>query len=152
MGQFWHTELSNLFILNLVNFFVCDSSLVSQQTAIKPQETLYIVKQGGLVIQPCEIENRRDATVIWQFSKTRIPETLTIGTLYYRRDLRIRVIANETLQTEQSWHLEIRKVKLEDEGYYMCKVSAKPESLKRVVYLRVQVEMTIDPVDPIISK
>jgi hypothetical protein len=36
-----------------------------------------------------------------------------------------------------------RKVKLEDEGYYLCKVMAENESLKRVVYVRVIVDLTL---------
>ena len=37
----------------------------------------YTVKVGDTVVIPCIIENRKQATVIWQYSKSRIPETLT---------------------------------------------------------------------------
>ena len=78
-------------------------------------------------------------------------KTLAIGYFYFRKDFRIRVIANSTSEKEQSWNLEIRRVKLEDEGYYLCKVMTETESLKRVVYLRVEVDMSITPLNPIVK-
>jgi hypothetical protein len=116
-------------------------------TAIRPQDTHYTVKVGDTLTIPCVIEHRKHATVIWQYSKNKIPETLTIGYFYYRKDYRIRVIANTSVEAEQSWNLEIRKVKLEDEGYYLCKVMAEPESLKRVVFLRVEVDLRMHSVN-----
>jgi hypothetical protein len=116
-------------------------------TLIRPMDTQYTVKVGETLTIPCVIENRKHATVIWQYSKNKIPETLTIGYFYYRKDYRIRVIANTTHEPEQSWNLEIRKVKLEDEGYYLCKVMAEPESLKRVVYLRVEVDLRMHSIN-----
>jgi hypothetical protein len=116
-------------------------------TLIRNQETHYTVKVGETLTVPCVIENRKHATVIWQYSKNKIPETLTIGYFYYRKDYRIRVIANTSSEQEQSWNLEIRKVKLEDEGYYLCKVMAEPESLKRVVYLKVEVDLRMHSVN-----
>jgi hypothetical protein len=44
------------------------------QTAIKPQNNFYTSKIGDTLIIPCEIENRKQATVIWQYSKSKIPE------------------------------------------------------------------------------
>ena len=120
------------------------TSSVGQQlqiTTIREQPIHYTVKLGETLTIPCQIENRKQATVIWQYSKNKIPETLTIGYFYYRKDYRIRVIANTSQEAEQSWNLEIRKVKLEDEGYYLCKVMAESGSLKRVVYLRVEVDL-----------
>jgi hypothetical protein len=98
---------------------------------------------------PCIILNRRQATVIWQYSKSRIPETLTVGYFYYRKDYRIRVITNATYEPEQSWNLEIRKVRLDDEGYYLCKVMAEPQSLKQVVYVKVNVDLRVVPHNPL---
>lgn len=103
------------------------------------------------MVIPCEIENRKQATVIWQYSRSRIPETLAIGYFYFRKDFRIRVIANSSNEKDQSWNLEIRRVRLEDEGYYLCKVMTESESLKRVVYLKVEIEMNIIPVNPIVD-
>ena len=80
-----------------------------------------------------------------------LKKTLAIGYFYFRKDFRIRVIANSTNEKEQSWNLEIRRVKLEDEGYYLCKVMTETESLKRVVYLRVEVDMTISPLNPTVK-
>lgn len=122
----------------------------SSNTLIRSQRTHYTVRVGDTLVIPCEIENRRQATVIWQYSKSRIPETLTVGYFYYRKDFRIRVIANTTQDKEQSWNLEIRKVRLEDEGYYLCKVMAE-ESLKRVVYLRVEIDLKLYPMNPIVN-
>jgi hypothetical protein len=116
-------------------------------TLISPQDTQYTVRVGETLTIPCVIENRKHATVIWQYSKNKIPETLTIGYFYYRKDYRIRVIANTSQEAEQSWNLEIRKVKLEDEGYYLCKVMAEPESLKRVVYLKVEVDLRMHSIN-----
>lgn len=122
------------------------------ETSIKSQPTVYLVKLGDTVKLPCEIVNRRQATVIWQFSsKNRIPETLTIGNFYYRKDFRIRVLKNTSVEREQSWDLEIRKINLSDEGYYYCKVMAEPESLKREILLKVQVDMAIEPLNPIVG-
>ena len=124
----------------------------SEPTYIKPQRTEYTVKVGETLIMPCEIKNlKSSATVIWQYSIKKIPETLTVGFFYYRKDYRIRVITNITDDTEQSWNLEIRKAKLEDEGYYYCKVMAQPESLKRTIYLKVEVNMSIHPINPMVS-
>lgn len=91
-------------------------------TAIRDQNTFYRVKVNETIELPCVIENRRDANVIWQYSKSRIPETLSVGYFYYRKDYRIRVIVNGTNERVQAWNLEIRKVRLDDEGYYLCKV------------------------------
>lgn len=140
----------------LVILSYCKCDLVingndSGATLIKSQKTHYIVKVGETLVIPCEIENRKQATVIWQYSKSRIPETLTVGYFYYRKDFRIRVIANTTIEKEQSWNLEIRKVRLEDEGYYLCKVMAEPESLKRVIYLKVEVNLNVYPMNPIVN-
>lgn len=121
------------------------------QTSIKQQNNFYTTKVGDTLVIPCEIENRKQATVIWQYSKSRIPETLAIGYFYFRKDFRIRVIANATTEKEQSWNLEIRRVRLEDEGYYLCKVMTESESLKRVVYLRVEVDMSISPINPVVN-
>ena len=132
-----------LAFLIIISVFECHDITgepVPLLTSIKIQPMLYTVKLGETVNLPCEIENRRTSTVIWQFSKGRIPETLTIGTFYYRKDLRIRVITNTTYESDQSWNLEIRKVKLEDEGYYLCKVMSEPDSLKRTLFLKVEVE------------
>ena len=115
-------------------------------TKLVPQ---YTVRLGETILIPCIILNRKQATVIWQYSKSRIPETLTVGYFYYRKDYRIRVIANATQESEQAWNLEIRKVKLEDEGYYLCKVMAEPQSLKQVVYVRVNVDLKVLPQDPL---
>jgi hypothetical protein len=119
------------------------------KTSIKQQNTLFNAKVGQSITIPCEIENRKQATVIWQYSKSRIPETLTIGYFNYRKDLRIRVKTNSTNEKFQSWSLEIRKLKIEDEGYYLCKVMAENESLKRVIYLRIEVDMTLQITSPI---
>lgn len=127
--------------------YVTDSAL----TSIKQQATRYTVKYGETVLIPCVIENRKQANVIWQYSKSKIPETLTVGYFYYRKDYRIRVIANTTIEKEESWNLEIRKVRFEDEGYYLCKVMAEPQSLKRVVYLKVEVDLKIEPINPVVS-
>jgi hypothetical protein len=91
-------------------------------TAIRDQNTFYRVKVNETIELPCVIENRRGANVLWQYSKSRIPETLSIGYFYYRKDYRIRVIVNATDERVQAWNLEIRKVRLDDEGYYLCKV------------------------------
>jgi hypothetical protein len=128
-----------------------NSNIDAQNTSIRSQKLHYTVRVGETLVIPCEIENRRQATVIWQYSKSRIPETLTVGYFYYRKDFRIRVIANTTTEREQSWNLEIRKVRLDDEGYYLCKVMAEPESLKRVVYLRVEVDLKLYPANPIVN-
>jgi len=96
--------------------------------------------------------NRRTSTVIWQYSKSRIPETLTIGYFYYRKDLRIRVVTNTTYESDQSWNLEIRKVKLEDEGYYLCKVMSEPDSQKRTIFLKVEVDLKLTPANPVVCK
>lgn len=45
----------------------------------------------------------------------------------------------------------MRRVKLEDEGYYLCKVMTETESLKRVVYVRVEVEMNLTPLNPTVN-
>jgi hypothetical protein len=128
--------------------YVTDSSAI---TAIREQDTLYKVKYNETIELPCIIENRKNANVIWQYSKSRIPETLSIGYFYYRKDYRIRVIANVTNEKEQPWNLEIRKVRFEDEGYYLCKVMAEPESLKRAVYLKVEVDLKLVPDNPIVA-
>jgi hypothetical protein len=44
------------------------------QTAIKQQNNFYTAKTGDTLVIPCEIENRKQATVIWQYSKSKIPE------------------------------------------------------------------------------
>lgn len=149
-----HSNLLYLIYLVICSYptvYKCDlvySTDDSATTSIKQQSTQYTVKVGETLVIPCLIENRKQATVIWQFSKSRIPETLTVGYFYYRKDFRIRVIANTTSEKEQSWNLEIRKVRIEDEGYYSCKVMAEPESLKRVVHLKVEVDLKISPVNP----
>lgn len=112
-------------------------------TAIREQNAYYRVKFNETVELPCVIENRRDASVIWQYSKSRIPETLSIGYFYYRKDFRIRVVVNSSDEHVQSWNLQIRKLRLEDEGYYLCKVTAEPETLKRAIYLKVEVDMNM---------
>ncbi len=123
----------------------------NDSTSIKQQHTYYSVKLGDTLVIPCEITNRKQATVIWQYSKSRIPETLTVGYFYYRKDFRIRLITNSTSDSEETWNLEIRKVKLEDEGYYLCKVMATPNSLKRVVYLKVDVDLRMQVLNPIFN-
>lgn len=133
----------------LMRTFVASNSELITTTSIKQQNTYYTVKYGDTVLIPCVIENRKHANVIWQYSKSRIPETLTVGYFYYRKDYRIRVIANTSAEREQAWNLEIRKVKFEDEGYYLCKVMAEPESLKRVVYLKVEIDLKLEPTNPI---
>ena len=75
-----------------------------------------------------------------------------MGYFYYRKDYRIRVIANATHEAEQAWNLEIRKVKLDDEGFYLCKVMAEPQSLKQVVYLKVNVDLKLTPMNPLSIK
>jgi len=143
-----------VYLIQLI--FVCFTKTAGQPmpllTSIKEQPTLYTVKVGATVNLPCEIENRRTSTVIWQFSKSRIPETLTIGYFYYRKDFRIRVVTNTTYESDQSWNLEIRKVKLDDEGYYLCKVMSEPDSLKRTLFLKVEVDLTLTPVNPVVCK
>ncbi len=121
------------------------------KTQIKQDTTHYNVKIGETVNLPCEIENRKDATVIWQFSKSRIPETLTVGFLQYRQDYRIRIVTNLTLDKLQTWDLEIRKIRIDDEGYYICRVMAEPESVKRTIYLKVEVDMSLTKKEAIIN-
>ncbi len=113
------------------------------KTRIKQEKTQYTVKLGDTAYLPCEIENRRESTVMWQFTRSRIPETLTVGFLQYRQDYRMRIVTNLTVDQVQTWDLEIRKVRLDDEGYYICRVMADPESLKRSVHLKVEVEVTL---------
>jgi hypothetical protein len=132
--------------------FKCDYNLDRfNPTIIKEQPTIYTVKVGENVLMPCEIENPKHYNVIWQYSISKIPETLTIGNFYYRKDLRIRVIVNQTSEESQSWNLEIRKVRYEDEGNYLCKVMAESGTLLRTIYLRVEVEMSIEPMNPEVS-
>lgn len=119
------------------------SSYIDQPTVIREQNTYYRVKFNETVELPCVIEHRRQASVIWQYSKLRIPETLSIGYLYIRQDYRIRVVVNASDEREQSWNLRIRKVRLEDEGFYLCKVTAEHETLKRAIYLKVDVDLSI---------
>lgn len=87
-----------------------NTKLSPDATRIKQQETVYRVKVGDTVNLPCVVIKKRNAAVIWQYSKNKIPETLTIGIIYYRKDYRIRLLANTSNEDEQSWNLEIRKV------------------------------------------
>ncbi|RNA40479.1 kin of IRRE 2 [Brachionus plicatilis] len=128
-----------------------DFRIELSDTAIKTGPSSYIVKVGDTVTIPCHIENLKKANVIWQYSKSRIPETLTVGIFNYRKDLRIRVIVNSSEEKEQSWDLEIRRVRLDDEGYYLCKVMAEPESLKRAVYLRVEADLDLSMANRVVN-
>lgn len=121
------------------------------ETVIKQGPTSYTAKIGDTVTIPCHIENLKKANVIWQYSKSRIPETLTVGIFNYRKDLRIRVMVNSSEEKEQSWDLEIRRVRLDDEGYYLCKVMAEPESLKRAVYLKVDANLQLNVANRIVN-
>ena len=40
-------------------------------------------------------------------------------------------------------------MKLEDEGYYLCKVMAEPQSLKQVIFLKVNVDLRVTPHNPL---
>lgn len=128
-----------------------DFRIELSETAIKPAPNYYTVKIGDTVTIPCQIENLKKANVIWQYSKSRIPETLTVGMFNYRKDLRIRVMVNASEEREQSWDLEIRRVRLDDEGYYLCKVMAEPESLKRAVYLKVEADLQLNVVNRVVN-
>jgi hypothetical protein len=85
---------------------------------------------------------------MWQYIENRLPTTLTVGHYQYKTDYRIRLVTNVTTDDFQKWDLEIRKTKLEDEGTYVCRVTNNGISLRRVIYLKVEIKMTIDPVNP----
>ena len=125
----------------------------SLRTVITRQEVHFKVRIGDTVRLPCKIENRKGATVLWQFSKGNLPETLTIGILQYRPDYRIRVITNSTNESNddtESWDLEIRKIRYQDEGSYTCRVMTNKETLKRVVHLKVEANLSLKPEDEFI--
>ncbi|CAF0702800.1 unnamed protein product [Brachionus calyciflorus] len=145
-------EIAFYITVNLISFLNCQLySIDSVLTRIKEEPTYYTVRLGETVTIPCTIENRKSANVIWQLSKTKIPETLTVGIQNYRKDFRVRVISNTTLDREQSWNLEIRKVRFDDEGFYLCKVMAEPESLKRSIYLKVEVDLRLNIINNVIN-
>ena len=128
----------------------CNKIIDFKETKIRPEHTHYVAKFGETIILPCRIENLKQSTVIWQYSKNRLPETLTVGFVQYRTDYRVRLITNVTSEEYQKWDLEIRKIKLEDEGNYVCRVTNNGITLKRLIHLKVEVKMTIDPVNPVV--
>jgi len=122
----------------------------SLRTTIKNQTMHYTARVGDTVVMPCEIENRRDANVLWQFKKGNVPETISVGNVQYRQDYRVRVFRTTPHENSnsESWNLEIRRINHEDEGYYTCRVMTETESLKRVVYLKVKTHLSMSPINP----
>lgn len=162
-----------LLFMMLIEFDVVKCDLVNEttetttMTRIVEQSTYYRGFVGENIVLPCEIENKRNATVVWQYSRKRIPETLLIGMINFKKDYRIRIITNASLGNDdnrrqvdaanekregeqeeedesrrEAWNLEIRRLRFDDEGFYHCRVMAK-EPLKRVIYLKVEVNLTM---------
>ncbi len=63
----------------------------------------------------------------------------------------MRLVTNLTFEDIQTWDLEIRKIRLEDEGNYVCRVMNNGETLKRVIHLKVEVTMLIEPSNPVVN-
>ena len=117
-------------------------------THIRPDNKYYSAYFGETIILPCHVENLKQSTVIWQYIKNPLPVTLTVGLVQYKTDYRVRLVTNLTSEDAQKWDLEIRKLKLEDEGNYLCRITNNGVTLKRVIYLKVLVRMAIDPINP----
>ena len=65
---------------------------------------------GETIILPCNVENLKQSTVMWQYIENRLPITLTVGHYQYKTDYRIRLVANTTKDDFQKWDLEINNL------------------------------------------
>lgn len=128
---------------------ICLAPLTTGQecsASIVDDDVVDIHALTGETIQiPCRIKELNNGTVIWQFSKKKIPEYLTVGLFNYRRDRRVRVVST-TLDTDnstESWDLVIEKLQLSDQGFYFCRVVCGSYTVKRMVKLHVDFKLDL---------
>jgi len=143
-----------LTIFSIIQFFYTQNIVCSTPQIITKSHNITAI-EGRTVTLPCAVKNMRPVNhVIWQHGLSgSIDQTLlTIGNTQIEKNYRIRIRNddekpvgkfNRDLDEVSSYedkisafNLEIRKLQLNDSGWYECQLNTRP-TIKNYIYLNV---------------
>lgn len=123
---------SRYFIFGLMLSYV-NCALPYLEPEFLPSASNVTYSRGDLAILFCAVKNLGSQFVSWR--KTSEPNPLTVGTLIYVPDSRLRV---SYIEYRGEWNLYINNVSHSDAGLYECQVSTQMRDMRKYILLNVK--------------